>query len=218
MRAKRLLLIASALIVLIPAIAAAATTAPAAPAASTPPAVTEKKLQEVVKGVYFEADLGYIRSLKSDVPSIGNGMTLSVLAGYDILDIVAIEGGYTGAYMYGSKPGTFSPGQAVPGDFTMNMLTVDCKVSYVSTEHWFFYLRVGGGYSFNSPNRAYVNGTNGTEQVDIPSGAPVVTAAAGAEYYTNIRHFSIGMEVKTHILPTISTYLLSVQPYLKFSF
>jgi hypothetical protein len=100
----------------------------------------------------------------------------------------------------------------------MHMITVDCKVSYLSTEKWFFYVRVGGGVSINAPSRAYRNGTSGVETMEIAPAAPLALAAAGAEYYTGIRHFSLGIEVKTHILPTIGTYLLAFQPYMKYTF
>jgi hypothetical protein len=188
------------------------------PRIETPAARGEKRLSEVIKGFYVETNMGYVRALKTDIPALANGFVTGFLLGYDIIDIVSIEGGFMGAFVFADNPTGESidpDSSAVSSDFAMRALEANVKFSYISTDRWFFYLRAGGGFSFNSPEE-----TRKSDQtkVNIAGSAPVVAAAPGVEYYTNVRHFSVGLEPKVYILPTLGSYMLAVNPYLKFTF
>lgn len=177
-----------------------------------------KRLREVMKGFYVESDFGYIRALKTDIPAITSGFLTGILIGYDALDILALEAGFMGGFVFADNPTGESVNpetSALSSDFSMKIIEANVKFSYLSTDHWFFYLRAGGGFSFNSPSE-----TRKADRsvVSISSGAPIVSAAPGVEFYTPVRHFSIGLDPKIYILPTLGSYFLNVLPYVKYTF
>ena len=194
------------------ALALLAVTTPAM-AAATPPqkpdATEEKKLNEGVKGFFMQVEPGFIYPMSTSVPGLIGGFVMSISAGYDIIDIVSIEGAFTASFSGASNPGSVDPSKTtLNSDFSMKIAEVNLKVAYISTERVSGYVKVGGGAAFNSPSGI----------TDIPSWGPLVTAALGVEYYTNIRHFSLGIDIKGYILPTCSSYFLAAQPFLKYTF
>jgi hypothetical protein len=192
-------------------------------AADQPPATTEKQLNEVMKGWYLQAEGGFMYALKSDIPNLGAGGILSIFAGYDIKDIVAVELGLVGAFSPAYNNGTTNPSSGlVSSSLTMGIVEANVKVSYLTMQRWFFYARVGVGASFNTPTS--VNVMNGAVpgKLELPLVTPAISIAPGFEYYTNIRHFSIGLDIKAMMLPLLGggpgSYFLTAQPYLKYTF
>jgi hypothetical protein len=191
--------------VAVPAIAAAAPAALQQPEASG-----EKKVPEVVRGFYMQLLPGFIYPMSTSMPGLSGGFVMSISAGYDIIDIVAIEAAFTASFSGAVNPESANPGTTVlNNDFTMKIAEINVKVAYVSTERVLGYVKVGGGAAFNSPSGG---------SADMSSWGPLATAALGVEYYTDIKHFSLGIDVKGYILPTASSYFLAAQPFLKYTF
>jgi len=192
-------------------------------AADQPPAAAEKQLNEVMKGWYLQAEGGFMYALKSDIPNLGAGGILSIFAGYDIKDIVAVELGLVGAFSPAYNSGTTNPaGALVSSSLTMGIIEANVKVSYLTLPRWFFYVRVGVGASFNTPTSTMVMNGTVAQPLEIPLVTPAISVAPGFEYYTNIRHFSIGLDIKAIMLPLLGggpgSYFLTAQPYLKYTF
>lgn len=68
------------------------------------------------------------------------------------------------------------------------------------------YVRAGAGFSLYSP------------KVLLPDPDVLVFGGAGVEYYTRLRHFSIGLELSGALLVPSSTFGFAVTPSLRYAF
>ena len=112
-----------------------------------------------------------------------------------------------GADYVGTSGGTAS------GDFGMLIPGASVRVNLLGfadsqgTTRTYLYLRGGAGYVFYGP-------------VELLRGAHDVLAfgAAGVEYYTRLRHFSIGLEASGSFLVPSATVGFSLTPSLRYAF
>lgn len=140
------------------------------------------------------------------------GQMAFVEAGYEIGERVAI-----GAFLMESQNKAsstyigFSGGRA-SGDFsalipgaTLRFNAVGFNDSQGVTRTW-IYLRGGAGYAFFSPRTL------------LPNGDVYAFAGPGIEYFTRLRHFSIGLETTGSYLVSFGTLGFTVTPNLRFAF
>jgi hypothetical protein len=104
-----------------------------------------------------------------------------------------------------------SAGQA-SGDFSALIPGANVKVSIVGFQdsqevrRTWIYARVGGGYAFFSPTKL------------LPDNEVMVYGGLGVEYFTRLRHFSLGLEITPAYMLTNSTLSLSVSPSVRYAF
>jgi len=100
-------------------------------------------------------------------------------------------------------------------DISAKLISLSVKFAYLSTDRLFLYVRGGGGFAFISPDKNYKS--DGTP-ITMNGSSPSFDGGLGAEYYTNLRHFSVSLEARAYYIMGIGTLLLNLQPSLKYTF
>ncbi|HET6984736.1 MAG TPA: adventurous gliding motility protein CglE, partial [Myxococcaceae bacterium] len=74
------------------------------------------------------------------------------------------------------------------------------------------YLKAGGGFALLKPNALFA-----TDPVDS-YGSILVFGGPGLQYYTRLRHFSVGVEVVGSYLLKPKTFGFAITPNLRYAF
>ena len=174
--------------------------------------------QEVERGAFFEARGGFWATMSPPVLAGGKtyfsrGQAAQVDFGIDIGDRFSpsvfflasantMGSDYTGL----SKSGTAS------GDYGAIMPGAALKVRLIGFDdgqginRLWVYARLSGGAVFYNPSALLPN-------LDV-----LITGGAGIEYFTRLRHFSIGLEGNFNFMALSQTFGFSVMPTLKYVF
>jgi hypothetical protein len=182
--------------------------------------VEDKKaptIQEIERGFYFEARGGFFGVVNP--PASGNsksyfsgGQAVQLDMGFDIGDRVSpsifllATANKMGSDYTGLSGGTAS------GDFAAMIPGVGVKVRLVglddsqNVKRTWFYVHAAGGVVFYSP-ASLLN------RLDV-----LLSAGPGVEYFTKLRHFSIGIEAKFNFMVLTQTIGFSILPTVKYSF
>jgi hypothetical protein len=177
------------------------------------PAVT---FDEIERGVYFGLAAGpfFLANPPSETGPrpFSAGQYAQVELGVDLgtrLSLgafVQISSSRTGAEYTGNSGGSVS------GDFTtlvpgaaLRARLVGFADSQEVVRTW-IYLRAGAGYAMFSPKQL------------LPDSDILVFGGPGVEYYTRLRHFSVGLEVTGTYLVDSGTYGFAVSPNLRYAF
>jgi hypothetical protein len=213
------LLIVSLCLVGLPRAASAQPSPPSATASSAANPAKEKPAKvyaEIERGFFFGVDVGpnfVINPPASSGPRpFSSGQVVRLELGYQFGDWVALSLFVTGSanragtdyigYSGGSASGDF--GQLVPG--------VTVRANYVGfadgqgVKRTWLYIRAGVGYAFFFPKPL------------LPSGDILVFAGPGVEYYTRLRHFSVGLEVTGSLLARTRSWGFAITPNLRYAF
>lgn len=70
----------------------------------------EERLTEIHKGLYVVTDTGYNLALVSDVYGLSSGFMSSISAGYDIIDILSVEAGFSSFFISADNDTGYSYG------------------------------------------------------------------------------------------------------------
>jgi hypothetical protein len=211
MRRSSSTLVAVALLSAAPAFAQEA--APAAPTKDRA-AVT---FNEVERGVYLGAAVGPLFLLNP--PATGGprpfspGQMAQVEVGFDIGDRLSIGVFLTGSANKENASYQGSSGGTASGDFGMLVPGGNVRVNVLGfadsqgTTRTYLYARGGAGYVFYGP-------------VELLAGVHDVLAFAGVgvEYYTRLRHFSLGLEASGTFLAPSGTVGFALTPSLRYAF
>jgi hypothetical protein len=172
-------------------------------------------IDEVERGFYVGVDYGPTYYLPLDGAGFINlnptatvpGTRVGVRVGYDVLNNIAVD-----AFVLG----TFNPGVINPDDLREGKTTGDvaaivpgigARFAFVTTERLFVYGRAGVGYGLWFP--AELTGSIGSLHVD---------GSLGVEYYTKLRHVSVGVEATFQALVAPTALGVHVTPTLKYTF
>ena len=194
--------------------AAQETPAPAATPTRDKAAVT---FEEVERGIYVGASAGPLFLLNPPASSgsrpFSAGQVGSVEAGVDIGDRLSVgaflmgSANRMGADYFGYSQGSASGdlGMLVPGGAVrVNLFGL---ADSQGTTRTYLYVRGGAGYVFYSP--VELMGDNH----DL-----LAFGGLGVEYYTRLRHFSIGLEAMGTFLVPSGTIGFGVTPSLRYAF
>jgi len=184
----------------------------------------EAPVAEVERGFYLGADVGvsFLGGLPaaSGTPSPSSwGMMLRLEAGYDIgrYVTVALFGAFA-AYGAGSEYIGYSDG-AASGAFSQLIPGVDVRFNALGfadsqgVQRTWLYLKAGAGWAFFQP-QALFTATPATSSYS----AFYAFAGVGVQYYTHLRHFSIGLEVDASFLGKSSEWGFQVTPNIRYAF
>lgn len=171
---------------------------------------------EVERGPYFAVYGGPLFLVNAPSPDgdgpFSSGLSAQVELGFDMgerfsLGIFALAS----ANRANSDYLGFSNGSAT-GDFSTFAPGVAARVRLVGfadsqevVRTW-FYLRGGVGYALFSP------------KLLLPDSDILVFAGPGVEYYTRLRHFSVGLEVTGAFLASSGTFGFAISPNLRYAF
>ena len=171
------------------------------------------RFREVERGFFTGFEVGYLTLFKT--PSAGqfpyaangggrsDGFVVGGLVGYDVTDWLAVS-----AYVLGSS----SQASVSYGAFSLFSAGGDARVALFGTrdangvQRLFAYLHARGGYLLSYPEGLL------TRHDVYLAGGP------GLEYFTHLRHFSIGLAVDFAYVLRVRTPGLSVAPTVRYTF
>jgi hypothetical protein len=182
--------------------------------------VEDKKgvaINEVERGFYFEARGGFWSTFNP--PTTAGGVTYfspgeaaELDLGFDVGPIVSpslfllATGNRMRSDYIGFSGGTSS------GDYGALIPGLGLKVRLVgfddaqSVRRTWIYVRAAGGVILYNPSALI-------DRLDV-----LISAGAGIEYFTRLRHFSIGIEANFNYMALTSSFGFSVLPTVKYSF
>ena len=108
--------------------------------------------------------------------------------------------------------GNSNPAGSASGDYTQITPGITGRFSFVGFQdsqevrRTWLYLRGGVGYAMFSPKAL------------LPDSDILVFVGPGVEYYTRLRHFSVGLEVTGSFLTRAGSFAVAVTPNLKYAF
>jgi hypothetical protein len=192
--------------------------APAALAQEAAPALQEDpraaRFREVERGLFASFEIGYLHLFETPVadpaafPYAGaggsaQGIVSGLLVGYDLSSRLAVslfawQGNATASASYGAFGIT-----AAGADLRFALLGMRDSNE---VERLYLYLHARGGYVWTRPK-----GLFGDNDVLAQGGV-------GLEYFTRLRHFSVGVTVDGLYFTTAKTTGLSVVPTLRYTF
>jgi len=191
----------------------------AAPAAAADRPAT-LRLNEVERGFWIGSSVGavFFPSLPGEGDASGSGALVGIEMGFDITRYLQV-----GALVWGQAIGAdanyrgITDSAADPkgarGDFQSLLAGGTVRLAFLSladdngVDRTFFYLRGAGGASLSRPEGVVGDGL-------------WFAAGPGVEYFTRLRHFSVGLEVDAIGMVTDEGEALGVAvlPNLKYSF
>lgn len=178
---------------LVPALFVLALAAPCLAQAQSPAPIEDKpavKFEEVERGFYLDAQVGALVLFSpsaNENSGVSPGLAIQVGLGYDITDRFSL-----GLFFLGNNvdtPSGFKSTNDKPGDvsaFTIGLLGSFAFFGHPDAngvDRLFLDAHAGIGVSLMGPKDVY-------ESVDI-----LVRAGVGLEYFTRLRHFSIGVDL-----------------------
>jgi hypothetical protein len=173
------------------------------------------RFREVERGFFTGFEVGYL--MLFDTPTAdpvkypfagkgggrANGFLVGVTAGYDVTDRLAISLYALGSNSHASLSyGSFS---VISGGGDLRLALFGSRDAN-AVERLFFYVHGRGGYLVTYPE-----GLFGNHDLYLAGGP-------GIEYFTRLRHFSIGLAADVAYLPTAKTAGLAVTPTMRYTF
>ncbi len=173
---------------------------------------------EIERGFFLGANAGFWGTIvppadaSSSRPFLG-GQAVQLEIGYDIGERVSAALFFLGAATNraGSDYKGLSAG-SLSGDFGMIVPGVTAKVRLVGfadsqeVKRSWLYARVSAGYVLYSPTAL------------IPQSDVLISVGPGFEYFTRLRHFSIGVEANFNFLALTSSVGFSILPTVRYAF
>jgi hypothetical protein len=181
---------------------------------------SEVTFNEIERGFYFSLSGGpnFISKLPAEAagalrPS-SSGILVRLEAGYDLGERLSLG---LFAMLSTAKAGSDYLGNSDPpgsasGDYTQITPGITARLSFVGfkdsqeVKRTWLYVRAGAGYAMFSPKTL------------LPDSDILVFGGPGLEYYTRLRHFSVGLEVTGSYLVSAKSLAIAVTPNLKYAF
>ena len=173
-------------------------------------------INEVERGVYVAVDIGPNYYIPIDAPGfvalnegwLSPGTRMDLRVGYDLLNNIQVEGFVLANFNSGQlHPDAIATGK-LTGDLAHFAPGIAGRFAFITTDRLFVYGRAGVGYAFWFPQELAQNSL-GSFHVD---------GALGVEYYTKLRHISVGLEVAGQKLLLPFAFGFQVYPTIKYTF
>jgi hypothetical protein len=172
---------------------------------------------EIERGLYFAVQGGpfFIVNPPSDDPNprpFSPGQSAQVEVGFDIGDRLSVGLFVLGAVNRAGSEYIGNSGGAASGDFSTLVPGATARVHLVGfadsqeVKRTFIYARAGAGLAMFSP------------KLLLPDSDILVFAGPGVEYYTRLRHFSVGLEITGSYLVSSGSIGFAVSPNLRYAF
>lgn len=182
-------------------------------------------IDEVERGVFVSVDYGVAYYIPTpgagflDINPTGTvpGTRFGVRVGYDILNNVAVDAFVLGAFQTGNINLADVRQGKTTGDIAHIVPGIGARFAFITTDRVFAFARVGAGYALWFPLELAEAGA-GVEELPLKLGSIHTDASLGIEYYTKLRHVSVGVEVDFQALLLPMTFGVHVYPTLKYTF
>jgi hypothetical protein len=173
--------------------------------------------QEIERGVFFGVSAGPSYVLKPPAAEgspqpFSSGQTAQIELGYDVSERLAVSLFVQGSMQHESAEYVGMSGGAASGDFSLLVPGAALRFNAVGFEdaqgikRTWLYLRGGVGYAMFTPKTL------------LPDSDFLVFAGPGLEYYTRLRHFSIGVSLLGTMLAKSKSFGFEVTPTLRYAF
>ncbi len=178
--------------------------------------VRRAHFNEIERGFFLRLPVGmsdYLTPVKNTSSlgskSYGAGLLMGFELGYDILSVLDIRG----FFYYSNGPGAFprkdATGNIVSGD-TSDLTTLygglAAQFSYFHTQRLFLGVKAGAGYGM-------LDNLVQKKQLGV-----AVIAALTAEYYTRLRHLSLGLDAGVSVWTTPIAVALTIVPAVRWTY
>jgi hypothetical protein len=172
-------------------------------------------IDEVERGLSLGVDYGpaYYLPLEGagmlnlNPTSTSPSTRMGVRVGYDVLNNIAVDAFVLGTFSTGViNLDDVRAGKAT-GDIALIAPGVGVRFAFITTERVFAFVRAGVGYALWFPQE--LAGAAGSVHTD---------ASLGVEYYTKLRHVSVGVEADVQALLSPTAIGVHVYPTLKYTF
>ncbi len=179
-------------------------------------------LNEVEKGFFMNTRIGFLMYLSGLSDNADAGMMFGGGLGYDVVDkLLSIEldalASFHAADVVDGATGFPDPEAQVSGDFAALRVPLVLNFKYFTTKRLELYASVLGGLFYNDKSIDGYDAVTGEEKsgttMDYYAGGRV-----GLEYYTGLRHFSIGFDVEVDYIIQAGSLALTASPMLKYTF
>ena len=195
----------------------------AAPLSSTPTAQQKPKYNEVEHGFFVGAMTGLALTLvpgganfDGSKAGLATGQSGGVELGFEpipalALGIIAVGSAASTSSAYQGTCDPAANGSCPHGNYTALTLGIDARLNLSlgadanDVRRTYFYVRAGAGYSILAPK--------GLLQNEL-----LVFGGPGIEYYTHLRHFSIGIEADATYGLTNKDLAILIQPQVRYTF
>ena len=171
--------------------------------------------EAIVRGLFVEARVGggymvqngtipagdpYAPQLAGETEGLGGGALVHLALGYDITELFSLQavGGMTLASSRRRKLWV--------RDLALSFGGAAVRLAFDLGDRLDLLISGGGGYAMAD---------NG---VDAPQKGPVAFGGLGVEYYTHVRHFSLGLELAVLAPLSPKRLFVSLAPQLKYTF
>ena len=186
-------------------------------------ASTEPPVDEVARGVFFGVDIGPAFMTAAPAPSGGNrpftaGATLRLEVGYDIGRVVSLSIFFAGNTYSANADYVGNSGGTASGDFSSIATGLAAQWNFLGfadsqgVRRTWLYLKGGAGFALLKPNALFA--TDPTDSY----GSILVFAGPGLQYYTRLRHFSVGVEIVGSYLLKPKSFGFAITPNLRYAF
>jgi hypothetical protein len=174
--------------------------------------------EEVERGFFFGVEAG-VSAITNPPAEEGRlrpfswGQMAMVEVGYELFERVSLAAFVMASSHSASSQYTgFSPNQGASGDFATLVPGLTARVSIIgfadaqAVDRTFVYARAGVGYANFWPKAL------------LPETDVLVFGGPGVEYFTRLRHFSVGLEVMGSYLVTGQAMGFTITPNLRYAF
>lgn len=174
------------------------------------------EIREVERGLYFSIDYGanyYIPLAGPGFVTLNQnwltpGTRMGLRLGYDVLNNVAVELFVLGNFNQGQLDADALGAGKLTGDLSHIAPGIGARFAFLTTKRLFVYGRGGIGYAFWFPQEL-AGGSLGSIHTDL---------SLGVEYYTHLRHISVGVEAAFQGLLLPFGFGFQVYPTIKYTF
>lgn len=173
-------------------------------------------INEIERGLFLSLDYGpnyYIPlggagfvSLNEDY--LSPGTRIGMRLGFDILNNIAADVFVLANFNQGVIDQKALQDGVLSGDIAHFAPGLGLRFAFVTTDRVFAFARVGAGYALWFPSQL-AGGAVGSVHTD---------ASLGIEYYTHLRHISLGVEVNFQALIAPMAFGFAVYPTFKYTF
>jgi hypothetical protein len=174
------------------------------------------EIREVERGVYVGVNAGmnyYFPIEGAGFVTLNEGWLtpgsrMEVRVGYDLLNNVQVEGFLLANFNTGTINGQRLAEGKLTGDIAHFAPGIAARFAFVTTDRIFAYGRAGLGYALWFPQELAAN-SFGSLHTEV---------ALGVEYYTRLRHISVGIEGAMQALLFPNAFGVQIYPTLKYTF
>jgi len=181
----------------------------------------DEELTEVEQGFYIDSRFGTLLYLAGDMTDYSDmaGFLVGFGFGYDVMPkILSLELDFQlafhGSNIVGSD-GVNDPAATIEGDFSTLRIPIALNASYFFTDRLNIHGSLTGGLSYNPQAKDGVKNGNTVTGYEIDY---YIGLRAGIEYYTGLRHFSLGLELEYDYIIQSAVMALGITPTLKYTF